>query len=142
MTTGTISALLAVLFLGYAEGLRRFYPSRQTWLRIRSRHGRRAARAMRERIEAFAGSGIAPKLGFLLLGLVGLWIAAAPALDKRWFEVAFDALPYPFIAVVLFRSPGSLRAISERMKNYERDLGEDPDRDLGDDGPGATELAL
>ncbi|MBK5227984.1 MAG: hypothetical protein JJE05_05700 [Actinobacteria bacterium] len=97
---------------------------------------------MRERFEAFAGSGIAPKLGFLLLGLVGVWIAAAPALDKRWYEVAFDALPYPFIAIALFRAPGSLRAIAERIKTYERDLGEDPDRDLGDDGGGATEIAL
>ena len=142
MTSGAVSALLAVLFLGYAEGLRRFYPSKQTWLRIRSRHGRRAARAMRVRFEDLADSGIAPKISIVLLALVGVWIAAAPALDKYWYEVAVDALPYPFIAIALLRAPGSLRKIAERIRTYERDIGEDPERDLGDDGPGPTELAL
>lgn len=142
MTSAAISGLLAVLFLGFAEGLRRFYPSKQTWLRIRSRHGRRAARAMRERFEELADSGIAPKVSVVLLALVAVWIAAAPALDKYWYEVAIDALPYPFIAVALLRAPGSLRKIAERIRTYERDMGEDPDRDLGDDGPGPTDLAL
>ncbi len=94
------------------------------------------------RFEDLADSGIAPKISIVLLALVAVWIAAAPALDKYWYEVAVDALPYPFIAIALLRAPGSLRKIAERIRTYERDIGEDPERDLGDDGPGPTELAL
>ncbi len=95
---------------------------------------------MRERFEAFAARGIAVRIGFVLLGLVVAWMVAGPALDKRWYESAIDALPYFFIAIVMFRTPGTLRAIGERMRAYEREKGEDPEIEL-DDG-GAAEEAL
>lgn len=138
MTTGFIAALVAVLTLGFAESLRRFYPSRPTWRRLRTTRGRLAVRLMRERFEAGAEHG-APKVLAAVLGvLVLVWIATASLLDKRWYEVVTDVLPYVFVGITLFRVPGTLRRIADRMKEYERDAGEDPDedwRDLGDEGP-------
>jgi hypothetical protein len=142
MTSATIAALTAVLALGFVEGMRRFYPARRTWLRLRSRHGRRAVRAMRKRFEAVAARRINLVLAVLLMTLVAIWIALSPLLDKRWYEVALDSLPYALVSVALLRTPGALRAMAERMKEFERSAGEDPDADYdaGDGGPTAIAL--
>jgi hypothetical protein len=97
---------------------------------------------MRERLEA-AAEGRAPRLlAFLLLALVVAWIGASSLLDKYWYEVALDALPYAFVSIALLRVPSSLRVIGERMREYERSLGEDPDGDLDGEGDGPTAIAL
>lgn len=144
MTTAAIAALIAVLVLGVVEGLRRFYPARQTWRRLRSRHGRRAIRAMRERFEAASSRRTPRILAAALFGLVVAWVATSSLLDKYWYEVALDSLPYAFVSVALLRIPGALRAIAGRMREFERSVGEDPDSDIddpgGDDGPRAVAL--
>ena len=143
MTTGLIAALVAVLALGFVEGIRRFYPSRQTWRRLRRTRSRLAVRLMRERFEAAAEQGSPRVLAEVLAGLVVIWIAVASLLDKRWYEVVTDVLPYVFVGIALFRLPGALRAVAERMKDYEREVGEDPDedwRDGGDGGPAVLAL--
>jgi hypothetical protein len=145
MATGAVAALVAVLALGFVEGLRRFYPSRPTWRRLRRARGRLAVRLMRERFEAGAERRTPRILAELLSCLVIVWVASASLLDKRWQEVVTDVLPYAFVAVALLRVPGSLRSIAERMKGYEREVGEDPDAPWedeagGDGGPAALAL--
>lgn len=142
MGTGVVAALIAVLTLAFEEGMRRFYPSKTTWLRLRSKHGRRAVRAMRLRMEATADYRLTRALATTLLGLTIVWVAIASLLDKRWYEVVLDVLPYVLVGLALIRTPSSLRRIADRMKEYERDHGEDPDRDYetGDGGPAAIAL--
>jgi hypothetical protein len=145
MTSGSIAALIAALALGFAEGLGRFYPSRTTWRRLRSMHGRRAVRAMRERLENVSRSRVPRFLAVVLLGLVIGWIASASLLDKRWYEVVMDVLPYLFIGIAVLRTPPITRAMAQRMRDYERDVGEDPDKPLDVDYPeegGPTAVAL
>lgn len=145
MTTGSIAALIAALALGFAEGLGRFYPSLATWRRLRSMHGRRAVRAMRERLEGVSQNRLSRVLAIVLLGLVIGWVASASLLDKRWYEVVWDVLPYLFIGLALLRTPAITRAIAARMRDYEKDVGEDPDRPLDADYPdegGPTAVAL
>jgi hypothetical protein len=126
-TTAGIAALVAALALGFVEGLGRFYPARRTWWRLRRARGRRAVRRMRERFEAAAAHRPSRPLVTLLLGLAIAWIASASLLDKRWHEVAFDVLPYVIVLAALLRTPTSLRRVAERMRDHERDAGEDPD---------------
>lgn len=143
MTTALIAALIAVLVLGFVEGLRGFYPSRPTWRRLRRTKGRLAVRLMRERVEAMAARGRPRVILEILAGLVIIWIAVASLLDKRWYEVVSDILPYLIVGAAVFRLPGALDAIAERMKTYEREAGEDPDedwRDGGDEGPAVLAL--
>ncbi|MGH8574360.1 MAG: hypothetical protein ACREX8_17550 [Gammaproteobacteria bacterium] len=144
MASGLIASFAAALALGYAEGMGRFYPAHKTWLRLRSRHGRRAVRAMRERFEGVATSRIPRILAIVLLGLVVGWILSASLLDKRWYEVVMDVLPYGIVGVTLLRTPAIMRKIAERIRDYERDIGEDPERELlddpGDGGPTAIAL--
>lgn len=143
MTTGLIAALVAVLALGFVEGWRRFYPSRQTWKRLRRTKGRLAVRLMRERFEQGAEHGFHKVVAEVLAGLVIVWIAVASLLDKRWYEVLTDLIPYVLVGIAVFRVPGGMREIAERMKEYEREVGEDPDedwRDLGEGGPTALVL--
>lgn len=140
MASGVVAALIATLMLGFVEGMGRFYPARRTWVRLRSRHGRRAIRAMRERLERTAEAKTGRTLALILLGLVFLWVASAGLLDKRWYEVLLDVTPYLLIVVAFLRVPRVLGKIAERMKQYERDLGEDPDRDFEDGGPTAIAL--
>ena len=147
MASSAVAALVAVLALGVVEGFGRFYPSRQTWRRLRSARGRLAVRLMRERFEATADNRAPRRLAELLLGLSIVWIATASLLDKRWYEVVADVLPYVFVFVALLRMPSLLRQVSERMKEYERSVGEDPDEPWqtdpstnGDGGP--TTIAL
>ncbi len=134
MTSALIAALIAVLALGFLEGLARFYPSRQTWWRVRRARGRTVARLWRERFEHLATSRAPRRLATLLVCLVIIWIAAASLLDKRWWEVVFDVTPYVFVSIALMRTPAALRSIAERMKSYERDAGEDPDLDVSNNG--------
>lgn len=143
MTSAGIAALVAVLAWGFIEGVRRFYPSRETWRRLRRRRGVRAVRAMRERFET-AGARKAPgRLVELLLGSVIVWIAVAGWLDKEWYEVALDALPYVFVLAAIVRTPGTLFAVGERMREYEKEVGEDPDADPGEEeGAGPPEWVL
>jgi hypothetical protein len=140
MTTTGLAALFAVLALGFVEGFGRFYPSKRTWLRLRSRHGRRAVRAMRERFESAAQAKAGRKVGTFLLGLAIVWIAASPLLDKRWYEVVLDILPYIFVLIAILRMPTVMKKVAARMKEFERSIGEDPDAEF-DDG-GATAIAL
>lgn len=143
MTTGLIAALVAVLALGFVEGWRRFYPSRQTWKRLRRTKGRLAVRLMRERFEQGAERGFHKVVAQVLAALVVVWIAVSSLLDKRWYEVLTDLIPYVLVGVAVFRVPGGMREVAERMKEYEREVGEDPDedwRDMGDDGPTALVL--
>ena len=140
MASGAIAAFIAVLALGFVEGFRRFYPSRRTWMRLRSLNGRRAVIAMRERFEATAQRRTARALAGLLLALVAAWVAAASLLDKRWYEVVMDAFPYALVSVALLRTPGALRAVAARMKEYERDFDDDREADPSDGGPAAVAL--
>lgn len=142
MTTALVAIGVAALAVAFVEGLARLYPSKAAWLRIRSRHGRRAARKMRERFEAMAERGTPRWLTILLAVLVAAWIASASLLDKRWWEVVLDVLPYVLVGAAFLRLPWAMRKIAERMRRYERDLGEDPDSDLDDGGDGATAIAL
>ena len=142
MTTGLVAILAAAIVAGFVEGLGRFYPSKAAWLRIRSRHGRRAARAMRERFQAAAERETPRWLTITLAVVVGGWIASASLLDKRWWEVVLDVLPYVLVGVAFLRLSPVLRKVAERMKKYERDLGEDPDTDYDEGDGGAAVIAL
>ena len=141
MTTGIIAALVAVLAWAFVEGFGRFYPARQTWWRIRRARGRESVRRMRERFEHASDRRMGRRLFTFVLALLIAWIAAASLLDKRWYEVVADVLPSCIVAIALMRVPSALRAVAERMKEYEREAGDDPDEPLGGDG-GATALAL
>jgi hypothetical protein len=142
VTSASIAALIAVLALGIVEGMRRFYPARDTWWRLRRRHGRRAVRAMRERFEAAARRRTPRVLALLLAALVVVWVALSSLLDKHWYEVALDSLPYAFVAIALLRIPGAMTAMAERMRDFEREAGEDPDADIDEQGGGPSAVAL
>ena len=77
----------------------------------------------------------------MLVLLVVAWIAAASLLDKRWYEVLLDVFPYVLVILALLRTPSAMRAVAERMRDYEREAGDDPDAEP-DDEIGPTELAL
>ena len=141
MTSAGIAALVAVLALGFIEGLRRFYPARETWRRLRRQRGARSVRAMRERFEAAGARKVPGRLVELLLGLLIVWVALAEWLHKHWYEVALDALPYFFVLIAILRTPGTLFAIGERMREYEKEVGEDPDAEPEED-EGPAEWAL
>jgi hypothetical protein len=141
MTSAGIAALIAVLALGFIEGLRRFYPSRETWRRLRRRRGSRAIRSMRQRFEHAGLRRVPGRLVEFLIGLVIIWVALAGWLNKEWYEVALDALPYIFVLIAVLRTPGTMFAVGERMKTYEKEAGEDPDAEPEDEaGPPAMVL--
>jgi hypothetical protein len=140
MASAIIAALLAVLVLGFVEGLGRFYPALQTWRRLRVANGNRAVRKMRERFESAAENKTPRKLALVMMILVVIWIGTASLLDKRWYEVVADVLPYVIVSVALVRTPPVLRKIAARMKEYERNAGWEPEDETGDGGP--TALAL
>jgi hypothetical protein len=143
MTSGFVASSIASLALAFAEGLGLFYPARKTWVRLRSLHGRRAVRAMRERLEATARNNLPRLLALALLALVIGWVASASLLDKRWYEVVMDVLPYSFVCLLMVRMPVILSRIAKRMRDYERSVGEDPDVPIIDqEGDGPTALAL
>lgn len=145
MVSGAIAIILGALALAFVEGMGHFYPARRAWLRMRSQNGRRAVRAMRKRFEERAANRTPDWLIWLLVALVIGWVASASLLDKRWWEVVLDVLPYVFVGLAFIRLPHAMHLVAERMKNYERDAGEDPDKDYDeydDDGGGVAEIAL
>ncbi len=144
MVSGAIAIILGALALAFVEGMGRFYPARRAWLRMRSQNGRRAVRAMRKRFEERGTNKTPEWLIWLLVALVIGWVASASLLDKRWWEVVLDVLPYVFVGLAFIRLPHAMRLVAERMKDYERDAGEDPDRDYDEDdgGGGVAEIAL
>ena len=143
MTSGFVASCIAALALAFAEGLGLFYPARKTWVRLRSLHGRRAVRAMRERLEAMARKNLPRVLALVLLALVIGWVASASLLDKRWYEVVMDVLPYCFVCLLMVRMPVILSRMAKRMRDYEHSVGEDPDVPIIDqEGDGPTALAL
>jgi hypothetical protein len=146
MLSGALASIIAAMALGVAEGMGRFYPAHDTWWRLRRRHGRRAVRAMRERFEAVADRKLPRLLALVLLGLVIGWVASASLLDKRAWEVALDVFPYVLVGVALLRVPSIMRKVGGRMREFERQAGEDPDRPLddqtGDGDGGPSTIAL
>lgn len=141
MTSAVIASFAALAAFGFLEGLGRFYPARKTWWRLRRTRGRAAVVLMRARIERAADPAMARRLAGLLCVLVVVWIAVASLLDKRWHEVLFDVTPYVIVSAALLRAPYVMRAVAERMKEHERDAGEDPDAGA-DDGDGSAAVAL
>lgn len=139
MTSALIASFAAVVALGFLEGFGRFYPARKTWWRLRRTRGRSAVVLMRARCERAADPQLARRLASLMLVLVIVWIGTSSLLDKRWHEVVFDVTPYLIVSVALLRTPSVLRSVAERMKEYEKDAGEDPDAEFGD-GPEALAL--
>lgn len=142
MNTAIVASLTAALALGLVEALGRFYPAKRTWLRLRSKHGRRAVWAMRARFEQTATRRAPRVLALVLLGLVLGWVASASLLDKRWYEVVFDVTPYLIVDVALIRTPVALRRSAERMKRYEDEHGDDPQREIAGGNGDPTAIAL
>lgn len=142
MTSGLVAIVAAAIVWLFVEGLGGIYPSKAAWLRIRSRHGRRAARAMRKRFDAWADRETPRWLTITLALIVGGWIASASLLDKRWWEVVLDVAPYVLVGLAFLRLSPVMRKVAERMKAYERDLGEDPDSDYDEGDGGVAVIAL
>lgn len=141
MTSAILASFAAVAALGFLEGLGRFYPARKTWWRLRRTRGRSAVVLMRARVERAVDLRLSRQLASLMVALVIAWIGAASLLDKRWHEVLFDVVPYVIVSIALLRTPYVLRSVADRMKEYEKDAGEDPDAPLpGEDGPTAVAL--
>lgn len=142
MASAIVAALLAFLSFAFVEGMARVYPPRSTWIRLRSKHGRRAVWAMRRRFEAAVELGFSRRLLTILIALMIIWVAVASLLDKRWQEVVMDLVPYFVIGLALARVPFALRQVVARMKRYEEEAGDDPDRETepGDGGPAAIAL--
>lgn len=115
---------LAALAWAFVEVFGRVYPSRETWARLRREHGRSSVTTMREGIErAAAGRAVHYALTFMT-ALAVAWIASASLLDKRWWEVLLDVLPYALVGCALLRAPAALRSIARRMRDYEHMSGE------------------
>ncbi|MDQ3981258.1 MAG: hypothetical protein M3271_01100 [Actinomycetota bacterium] len=141
MTSAIIASFAALAALGFLEGVGRFYPARKTWWRLRRTRGRGAVVLMRARIERAADPRLARRLASLLVALVLVWIALASLLDKRWHEVVFDVTPYVIVSCAVLRIPPIMRSVAERMKEYEKDAGEDPDAPIGGEN-GSAAVAL
>jgi hypothetical protein len=140
--TGIAATIAALLALGFVEAFGGFYPARATWWRMRRARGREPLRRTRERIEEAADRRVPRILTTALLCLLIIWVASASLLDKRWYEVVWDAAPSIIVMLALQRIPSALKSVAERMKKYEREAGDDPDAPLeGGDG-GATAIAL
>lgn len=144
MVSGAIAIIFGALAWAFVEGFGAFYPAKATWMRMRSQNGRRAVRAMRRRFETAAERKTPRWLVYVLFALAGAWVASASLLDKRWWEVVLDVLPYVFVAIALLRLPANMARVALRMRDYERDAGEDPDKDYDDfdDQGGVAEIAL
>src|ERR671914_529378 len=91
--TGIAATIASLLAWGFIEALAGFYPSRETWWRMRRARGREPLRRTRERFEEAADHRGPRVLGTVLLCLLIVWIASASLLDKRWYEVIADAAP-------------------------------------------------
>jgi hypothetical protein len=145
MGSGFIAAVAALLALAFVEGFGVQYPSKRTWMKLRSQNGRKAVRKMRERLEQTSHNRAPLILALVLLvGIVAWAVVATKVFDEDWQQIVFDSLSSFFVAIAMLRMPHALRAAAERMKEYERSLGEDPDADLdADEGDGgSTAIAL
>jgi energy-converting hydrogenase Eha subunit C len=143
MGSGLIAAVAGLLAFAFVEGFGAYYPSRQTWYRLRRAQGRERVRRMRERLEVTATSRAPRIVALILLVAVAVWaVIATKWLDKDWQEIVFDSMSSVIVALAMLRVPRSLRTVAERMREYERRAGEDPDSDLdlGDGGPAAVAL--
>jgi hypothetical protein len=142
MPSGALAAVIASLFLAFVEALARIYPARETWWRLRRERGRPAVRAMRERFEATAGMRAPRVLAGVLLAMVVVWVGLGSVFDKRWHEIVLDVVPYLIVSAALLRMPSALGAVGKRMKDYERQAGDDPDsrRRREEGGNGAIAL--
>ncbi|MEA2486681.1 MAG: hypothetical protein QOF16_335 [Actinomycetota bacterium] len=127
MASGVIAALLAALVLAFVEGLARFYPARELWWRLRRTRGRETVRRMRERYEAASEQRTSLWFALSLLGVVAIQLATIHWLHLHWYQVVINLLPALFVALALLRVPSTLRSVVERMKNFEREAGDDPD---------------
>jgi hypothetical protein len=131
--SGAAAVFLAAVAWAFVEVFARLYPSRETWARLRREHGRTAVRSIRRRFEA-AARGRVPRIVLgVLVALVVAWIASARLLDKRWYEVVLDVLPYALVGGAMMRAPAALRSVARRMRDYERAAGEDPDEQDGNE---------
>ncbi|MDQ3956063.1 MAG: hypothetical protein M3285_11010 [Actinomycetota bacterium] len=137
MQSSFIAALVAAVSLVFIEAFGRFYPARATWTRLRRARGRLAVRRMRERFEAGSHRKSSRILAGVLLALVIAWVAASSLLDKRWWEVVLDVVPYAIVGMALLRTPYAMQAVAERMLEYEKQFGDDRFDD-GEDGEGPT----
>lgn len=146
LASGVVAALVAVLTWAFIEAFGHYYPARPTWLRMRRARGRLAVRKMRERFEDAVERTNVRRMALILLLLALGWLGASGLLDKRWYEVVTDVAPSVIVLVAILRIPAALRSVAERMREYERSMGEDPDLPLneewdgGDGGP--TTIAL
>lgn len=146
IASGVVAALVAVLTWGFIEAFGRYYPARATWFQMRRARGRLAVRRMRERFENAIERTTVRRMAVALLLLIVGWMGAAGLLNKRWYEVVTDVAPTLIVTLAVLRIPAALRAVAERMREYERSVGEDPDLPLeeewdgGDGGP--TTIAL
>jgi hypothetical protein len=142
MQTSFIASLVASISLVFVEAFGRFYPARETWTRLRRARGRLALRRMRERFEAGSHRKSSRVLAGVLAVLVAAWVAAASLLDKRWWEVVLDVIPYVIVGLALLRTPYAMQAVAERMLEYEKEFGDDRFKD-DEDGQGpAAPVAL
>lgn len=142
LQTGVISALMAALSWGFVEGFGRFYPSKGTWWKLRRARGREPLRRTRERFEEVGARSGPRKLALVLVILLLVWVGVAGLLDKRWYEVLADVAPSLLVIMGLLRVPPALRAIAARMKEYERQAGDDPDEPFEGEESGPTAIAL
>lgn len=142
MTTSIVAISVALIVYAYVEVLGRTYPTPTAWRKLRRRRGRRAARRMRERFEEAGSSKTGRRLLTFVLALAIIWVASASLLDKRWYEVVADVAPSLIVILALYRLPEALLAAAERMKDLERQAGEDPDQPLDDDDLEGPEIAL
>jgi hypothetical protein len=142
VTSGLVAIAVALLSWAFVEGLGHLYPSRATWRKLRRVRGRAHVRRMRERFQEAGDRRSGRKLALALVLLVVIWVGVSGWLDKKWYEVVADAAPSSIVLLSLLRLPASLRAIAERIKEYEREAGEDPDEPIGEDGGGPEVLAL
>lgn len=136
MQSSFIAALVASIALIFVEAFGRFYPARATWTRLRRARGRLAVRLMRERFEAGSHRKSSRVLAGVLVVLVLVWVGASSLLDKRWWEVVLDVVPYAIVGMALLRTPYAMQAVAERMIEYEKEFGDDRFEDDGDgEGP-------
>ena len=91
---------------------------------------------MRERFEAGSHRKSSRVLAGVLVVLVLVWVGASSLLDKRWWEVVLDVVPYAIVGMALLRTPYAMQAVAERMIEYEKEFGDDRFEDDGDgEGP-------
>lgn len=140
MATSFLAATMALAALGFLELFGRIYPARELWWRLRRARGRESVRKMRERYEGAAAHRTPLILAILMFLLVGVWVAIASLLDKRWYEVVTDSMPAAIVAIALLRTRSILRVVAGRMKDYEREAGDEPDAPFEGGGPSAIAL--